>query len=143
MHTQYLKNTYQLKSNAIEESITSLLIIIAVSCNITNVSQTISLRVNQCYQIKGEKEKKLIRSNFLKGICWINSKIEISMASLIFPLISILFMYPLSISFPILYQYYHVMSEIFPIMHMFYCIVRQFYVISRVLNFSQFLICKQ
>ena len=73
MHTQYLKNTYQLKSNAIEEAIPSLLIIIAVSCNITNVSQTISLRANQCYQIKGEKEKKLIRSNFLKGICWINS----------------------------------------------------------------------
>ena len=61
MYSQFLKNTYQLKSKMIEESIPteySLLIIIAVPCNITNVSQKISLRVNQCCHIKGEKTKK-------------------------------------------------------------------------------------
>ena len=32
---------------------------IADPCNFSNVSQKISLRVNQCYQIKREEEKKI------------------------------------------------------------------------------------
>ena len=80
MHTQYLKNTYRLNSNVIEEAIPSLLIIIKVPCNITYVSQKISLRVNQCYQIKREKEKNLFGQFFEMKFAEL-----IVMASLIFP----------------------------------------------------------